>query len=176
VKFSGAHVKLDNGENKRQFNWAEFKDSIDSYTGDDLFIDEFKSTTISLKGSTVAIMAEKIAQFLAHVTNGSIDQTELTAVIEDTYTNLKAKSSDGFLHFSQSGNGQNSSWEYRFQFAFPNENIPNSFYSVVTTIKLEANLSNESDWWALDRSSAKDFSATIDAMELMVEHGFRSPK
>lgn len=176
VKFSGACVKLDSGENKRQFHWFEFKDSIDSYPGIDIMLDKFESTTISPTGSTVAARAEKVAQFLTHAINTHIDQTELTAVIENTFTNLEAKSSDGFLDFSQSGNGQNSSWEYRLQLAFPNPNIPSSFYSTVTTIKLEANWSNKSDWRALDRSSTKDFSATIDAMRLVVEDGFRSTK
>ncbi|CAG7558991.1 unnamed protein product [Fusarium equiseti] len=54
VKFSGAYVKLDNRENKRQFNWAEFKDAVDSYPGDDLFIDKYDSTTIARDGSIVS--------------------------------------------------------------------------------------------------------------------------
>ena len=48
---------------------------------------------------------------------------------------------------------------------------------MVTTIKLEANVNikEEKEWWGLVSSSSRNFSATIDAMELVVQDTFICP-
>lgn len=176
MKYAGAYVKLE--DEKRWFDWKSFKASIDGYQGDDLTFDKFKNTTIASSQSTVSTMVEKIVKFLVEALNIVLDENtikSLTATIETTFTNLKEKSSNGFLDFSKSSDGHNSSWEYRIQFAFPNLDLPDFFYTLVTTIKLEADVVSESGWWGLTGSSSKNFSATIDAMELVVMKGFKNP-
>lgn len=176
MKYAGAYVKLE--QDKRWFDWNSFKTSVDNYKGDDLTFDKFKNTTIASSESTVSTMVEKIVKFLVEALSVVLDDSaikSLSATIETTFTNLKEKSSNGFLDFSKSKDGHNSSWEYRIQFAFPNQDLPDYFYSLVTTIKLEADVSSESEWWGLVGSSSKSFSATIDGMELVVMKGFKNP-
>jgi hypothetical protein len=182
MKFAGAYVKLeidkDTNEDKRWFDWNSFKSSVDSYNGDDLTFDKYKSTSIARSESTVKTMVDKIVNFLVEALSVAMDDgaiKALTSTIEATFTNLKEKSSNGFLDFNKSNDGSNSSWEYRIQFAFLNPDLEDYFYSLVTTIKLEANVSDESAWWSLVSSSSKSFSATIDAMKLVVKKGFKNP-
>jgi len=177
MKFAGSYVKLEK-DDKRWFDWTAFKAAVDGYTGDDLTFDKFKTTTIAQSESTVKTMVDKIVKFLVTALSVIMDDAairSLTSTIEATYTNLKEKSSNGFLDFNKSSDGHNSSWEYRIQFAFPNPDLPEFFYSLVTTIKLQADVTEEKAWWGLVGSSSKNFSATIDAMELVVMKGFKNP-
>lgn len=182
MKYAGAYVKFEHdketNKDKRWFDWDSFKTSVQQYDGDDLTFDKFKHNTIASSQSTVKIMVDKIVKFLVEALSVVLDESaikSLSATIETTFTSLKEKSSNGFLDFSKSNDGHNSSWEYRIQFAFPNLDLPDYFYSLVTTIMLEADVSNESEWWGLVASSSKNFSATIDAMELVVMKGFKKP-
>ncbi|KAH0591781.1 hypothetical protein MHUMG1_10480 [Metarhizium humberi] len=179
MKFAGAYVRVDAEGKIRSFDWKSFKTAVDNYEGDDLTFDKFKTITISRSENTVTTMVDKIVTFLAEALSFEMDEhsiKELATTIETTYTNLKEKSSKGFLDFSKSDERHNSSWEYRIQFAFPNPDLPDNFYSLVTTILLEADVVNLEEWWGLVASSSKTFSATIDAMELVVEKGFMKPK
>ena len=175
TKFSGTYVKLSSDNEVASFDWAAFKGAIDAYKGDDLSFDKFKVTTIARSEATVSIMVDKIAQFLLDALSVIIDKTELAATIEETFTNLKSASSNGWADFSKSSTSENSSWEYRVLFSVPNPDLPDWFYTLVTTIKLEADIQNESSWWGLVSSSSQNFSADISAMELIVQKGFRNP-
>ncbi|KIY61619.1 delta-endotoxin CytB [Cylindrobasidium torrendii FP15055 ss-10] len=174
MKFSGVYVHID--DDKKWFDWASFKSAVDNYSGDDLAIDKFKSTTISRSESTVTVMVEKIVNFLRDALAIIIDPKELAATIEATFTNLKEAKSNGWADFSKESSQNNSSWEYRILFAVPNPDLDEWFYSLVTTIKLTADIQEESSWWGLVSSSSKNFSATVDAMELVVQKGFKNPK
>ena len=173
MKFSGNFVKVSN--DKKAFDWGGFKNAVNSYKGDDLTFDKFKENTIARSDATVKVMVDKIVKFLLEALSVVIDAGELAATIEATFTNLKSAKSNGWADFSKSSTSSNSSWEYRIMFAVPNAELENYFYSLVTTIKLEADITEESSWWGLVSSSSKNFSATIDAMELVVQKGFRNP-
>ena len=45
MKFSGNYVQITN--DKKSFDWAGFKNAVNSYNGDDLTFDKFKTTTIA---------------------------------------------------------------------------------------------------------------------------------
>lgn len=175
MKYAGAYLKFE--QDKVWFDWGSFTTSVNNYKGEDLTFDKYKNTTIASSESTVSTMVERIVKFLVEALSVVLDQKDITSLrttIETTFTNLKEKSSNGFLDFNKSNDGHNSSWEYRVQFAFPNLDLPDYFYSLVTTIKLEADVSEESEWWGLVASSSKNFSAVIDAMELVVKKGFKN--
>lgn len=173
MKFSGNFVKVTN--DKKAFDWGGFKNAVNGYKGDDLTFDKFKENTIARSDATVKVMVDKIVKFLLEALSVVIDAGELAATIEATFTNLKSAKSNGWADFSKSSASSNSSWEYRILFAVPNAELEDFFYSLVTTIKLEADITEESSWWGLVSSSSKNFSATIDAMELVVQKGFRNP-
>ncbi|KAL1738635.1 delta-endotoxin CytB [Schizophyllum fasciatum] len=173
MKFSGNFVKVTN--DVKTFDWAGFKNAVNGYKGDDLTFDKFKENTIARSDATVRIMVDKIVKFLLEALSVVIDADELTATIEATFLNLKSAKSNGWADFSKSRESNNSSWEYRILFAVPNPDLEDYFYSLITTIKLEADIAEESSWWGLVSSSHSNFSATIDSMELVVKEGFRNP-
>ncbi|KAK4224108.1 delta-endotoxin CytB [Podospora fimiseda] len=182
MKYAGNYVKLEidkeTNQDKRWFDWGGFKASIDGYKGDDLIFDKFKSTIIANRESTVSTMVEKIVKFLVEALSVVMDEGDikaLTSTIEATFTNLKEKSSNGFLDFNKPNDRNNSSWKYRIQFAFPNPDLPDYFFSLVSTIKLEANVSSESEWWGLSSSSSRNFSTAINAIKLVMAKDFKIP-
>jgi hypothetical protein len=123
-------------------------------------------------------MVEKISNFLLESLGAELNASEiegLKANIETTFTNLKTASSNGWASFSSSSNSKNSSWEYRVLFAFPNPDLPTDFYSLVTTIKLEANITEETSWWGLSSSTSKNFSAAVTSAQLVITKGFKDP-
>lgn len=171
--FSGRFVKVE--DQKKWFDWPEFKAAIDNYKGDDLTFDKFKNTTITRSEAKVTVIVDKIVKFLLDALSVSIDVKELAATIEATFTNLKQAKSNGWANWSTSNVETNSSWEYRIAFAVPNPDLAEYFYTLVTTIKLEADIRDETGWFGLTSSSSKNFSTIIDAMELVVAKGFKGP-
>ena len=169
MKFAGRYL---NQENK-SFDWKSFKAAIDDYDGVDLTFDKYKNQTINQSTSTVDTMVTKIAQFLIDALGAVIDQQELTATILATFTNLKVNSESGFADYSK--DASNTSFTYRIVFAIANKNIPSDFYSLVTTIKLTADIHEKSGWFGLTHSSSQNFAAEIDALELVVSEGFKAP-
>jgi len=105
-------------------------------------------------------------------------KTDLAATLETTYTNLEERSSRDFLDFRKSGDGHHSSWEYRIQFSFPNPDpspdphVPKYFYTLITTILLKANIVEKTGWWDLRGDTKKNFSTTVETMELVIKEGF----
>ncbi|THU89956.1 volvatoxin A2 precursor [Dendrothele bispora CBS 962.96] len=175
MKFTGRFVKL---QDPKSFDWSGLQNAINAYKGDDLTFDKFKENTINQSEATVSTMVDKIVDFLRIVLSVVLNPQDVAALrknIETTFTDLKTAKDNGWADFSKSSSGQNSSWEYRVLFAFPNPDLPDFFYSLVTTIKLEANIKEESSWWGLQSSTSKNFSAAIDAMELVVMKGFKDP-
>ncbi|KAF8593353.1 delta-endotoxin CytB [Ceratobasidium sp. AG-I] len=170
-KFAGRY--LDPASMK--FDWTNFKKAIDNYPGDDLTFDMYKNTTINQSTATVDLMVSKIVDFLKQALKVLIDATELRATIEATFLNLKQSSEKGWANFSKSNESHNSSFTYRVLFAFPNPKLPSDFYSLVTTVKLTADIKEESGWWGLTGSTSKNFAAVIDGLELVVTEGFKAP-
>ncbi|KAK7032131.1 hypothetical protein VNI00_013305 [Paramarasmius palmivorus] len=188
TKFAAHYVNL---EDPKSFKWQEFLDGINSYPGklivpnslqikcDDLAMDKFQNNTINQQTATVQTMVDKIVDFLRVVLSVALSGADIAALaknIETTFTDLRTAKENGWADFSKSSSSNNSSWQYRVQFAFPNPDLPDYFYSLVTTIKLEADIKEESSWWGLESSTQKNFSAVIDAMQLIVSQGFKDPR
>jgi hypothetical protein len=176
MKFSGRYVKID--KDLKWFDWKAFLAAINAYQGDELTFDNLKDNTINQQEATLDVMVDKIVKFLLNVLTIALpgaDVLALKAAIELTFTTLKAAKQIGFASFSKSSESHNSSWEYRLLFAVPNPDLKDDFYALVTTIKLSADIKEESSWWGLVSSSQKNFSANITAMQLVVTKGFKDP-
>ncbi|KAK7047260.1 hypothetical protein VNI00_006491 [Paramarasmius palmivorus] len=161
----------------KSFQWQKFLDGINSYKGDELAMDKFQSNTINQQNATVSTMVDKIVDYLRAVFGVTLSDDvigELSANIEKTFTDLKTSQTHGWANSSKSSSSRNS-WQYRLHFAFPNPDLPNYFYSVLATINVEADIEEESSWWGLRSHTQKNFSAAIDAMELIVQKGFEDP-
>ncbi|KAJ3910734.1 delta-endotoxin CytB [Lentinula edodes] len=175
MQFSGNFVDL---KQPKTFHWDQFLNGINSYKGDDLTFDKYQNNRINQQSATVSTMVDKIVEFLCVVLSIALTKKDISALgknIETTFTNLEKAKDNGWADFSKSSSSSNSSWEYRVLFAFPNPDLPDFFYSLVTTIKLEADIKEESSWWGLQHSDRRNFAATIDAMELVVLRGFKNP-
>lgn len=169
MRFAGRYLNTKTNE----FNWTDFKQAIDDYPDADLTFDKFKNTTINQSVATVETMVQKIAKFLLDTMSAVISEKDLKETIEATFTDLKKKSDEGFGYYKSEGS--NSSFTYRIIFSIPNQKIHTDFYSLVTTITLKADISDKSSWFGLNKSSSKNFSAEISALELVVTEGFKAP-
>ena len=124
-------------------------------------------------------MVDKIVKFLVQALAIALTGNEIAALklaIEVVFTGLKYAKEGGFASFRKSSQAHYSSWEYRILFAFPNPDLPTDFYSMVTTIQINADIEEESSWWGLTSSSKKNFSASVSALRLVVTKGFKSPQ
>uniref|UniRef100_A0A0W0EWG5 Delta-endotoxin CytB n=1 Tax=Moniliophthora roreri TaxID=221103 RepID=A0A0W0EWG5_MONRR len=169
MNFAGHYVDL---KEPKSFQWDKFLD------GDDFTFDKFQSNTINQQTSTVSTMVDKIVDFLRVTLSVVLTSQDIDALkknVETTFTGLKEAKDNGWADFSKSSSSSNTSWQYRVLFAFPNPDLEDWFYSLVTTIKLEADIHDEESWWGLQSSSSHNFSAAIDGMELVVMKGFRDP-
>ncbi|VTO94300.1 unnamed protein product [Fusarium graminearum] len=181
VKYAGTAIKVETNEGTNQethrFDLQSFMNSVNNRQTDDLILETFKEHTISHRETTLSTIVESIVKFMAdafYISPYEKATATLQRTIEETFANLEENSSSEFLDFNKSFDGQVSSWEYRLHFAFPNPEMPNCFCSLITTIKLEANISDKSVWWGLVGSSSRVFSATISGVKLQVEEGFRN--
>ncbi|KAJ3845858.1 delta-endotoxin CytB [Lentinula lateritia] len=182
MQFSGHFVDL---KQPKTFHWDQFLNGINNYKGmsidcvtfsrlrlsllvlgDDLMFDKYQNNRINQQSATVSTMVDKIVDFLCVVLSVALTEKDISALsknFETTFTNLENARDNGWADFSM------------MLFAFPNPDLPDFFYSLVTTIKLEADIKEEKSWWGLVHSDRRNFAATIDAMELIVLRGFKNP-
>ncbi|KZT27132.1 delta-endotoxin CytB [Neolentinus lepideus HHB14362 ss-1] len=158
VKFCDLYVKTHEESGQKYFDSQGFLKALSDC--DDITFDKYKTSVMNQSEATVVTMVDKIVTFLK-------DSSW-------TFTNLNMVKEYCWADFAKSAHGS-SSWEYRMAVVFPNPDLPHHFYGAVTTIKLEANIQEESGWWGLSSSTSKNFSAHIDVLELVVEKGFRAP-
>ncbi|EJP62706.1 volvatoxin A2 precursor [Beauveria bassiana ARSEF 2860] len=161
-----------------RFDWNSFKQSIGQNASGDIAFDKEKVVTIDRQDRTVQTMVDQIVSFLADALSYPMSQHDIKALnktIQTTFYNLKNKSSYGFLNFSSTTDHHNSSWTYNINFAFPNPDIPNYFNSLISTVILEADITDVSEWWGLEFNTTKSFSAKIHSIELVVKKGFANP-
>ncbi|KAJ8077080.1 hypothetical protein PM082_001503 [Marasmius tenuissimus] len=176
TSFAGHFVE---SREPKAFKWTEFKNSVDEYPGDDLTFNKFKSSSIDRQEATVSDMAQKIVDALRLTISPNLTGENIVALyksLEKTSTSLDVAKTSGWADFSKSSSGSESSWQYRVQFAFPNPDLPSYIYSLVTTIKLEADIKDEASWRGLQSDTKKNFSAEIEAIEFLVMKGFESPQ
>ncbi|KAF9258010.1 delta-endotoxin CytB [Marasmius fiardii PR-910] len=174
AKFASHSVDLNE---PKAFNWPKFQRSVSQYQGDDLLLEKFNNLDLSPQEQTVEDLITKIVDFLLSAFGVLLMPVEidaLTQTIETTFTNLKDAKKNNWADFKQTGS--NSSWEYRIHFAFPNPNLPDYFYTLVTTIKLGADVTDEDWWFKLTTETKGNFSVDSDAMRLIVKKGFKDPQ
>jgi len=177
LKLCDRYVGLQKTQKGGFFDWEGFKIAVDGYKGDDLAFDKYNNNTINQSKATVTTMVDKITALVDLTISVSLSESEiamLKADIKRTFMNLKMTSEYGWADFSKSTSGH-SSWEYRVLYMFPNPDLPNFLYGEVTTIKLEADIEEQSTWWGLEGSSSNNFAAKVDVMELVVMKGFKDP-
>jgi hypothetical protein len=158
----------------RCFDWSGFKASVDKRGGDGVALSGFKKTTITRNGTTVQGIVPEITTFILSMIPTRIDPEQLSAALERKLTDLETAKERGWADFTKGSEVGKSSWEYRIVFGFPNPDLADYLHTLVTTIRLEGNMVEESEWM-LPNSSPKNLTVAIHAMALLVQKGFMSP-
>jgi len=185
-KFSGRSVVVKKDWKGTQYfalNWEDLTTRINNYQGDDLAFDKLKNDSISTQSQTVQVMVDKIVNFLKDALSIVLDASEikaLAATILTVFTDLKQSESHDWASWRSEEHQNNSSWEYRLLYSVPMKDShdkidPDYFYTLVTTTTLTADITTKSEWWGLEKTTTKNFSADITAMELIVKKGFKNP-
>jgi hypothetical protein len=173
--FTGRFLKVENGQS--YFDWASYKSSIDKHGGCELFFDFYKHTVISENEDTVSLMAERVVRFLCDALKVTMDSQLLLSTIEEALKNLRGATPQGNASVSPMSSTKTHlapTWEYHIGFTLPVEVDPEYLYSMVSTIKIEADITNDKSWWGTVRTR-KDYTATIDAMRIVVHKDFKLP-
>lgn len=173
-KLSSQFVLIEN--DKREFHWRLFSNTINQYQASELTQSKFKSAKIKRGDATVEVMSSRVIDFFTSVLSVRVDdemEKNIYGTIRETFSDLQGQRTKNFASFSNSSVGNNVSWEYRLLYAVAMSDCDDYFYAIVMTVRVEANVEDRESWWGLVHSSSKDFSATIDTMELEVAKNFK---
>ncbi|KAF9073157.1 delta-endotoxin CytB [Rhodocollybia butyracea] len=153
------------------FDWVGFKDAVDTYAKKgrgNLTYDKINSTVIQQSDAAVSAMVDAIVKFLSVAFGASVDPLALAEKVKAAFT-IPLSEEKVFLYRKQTG--KNVQWEYRVVFAVPISGVQEYFYSLVTTIKIEAENTELKNF--LYENNVKKFSAEIKAMQLVVKDSFK---
>ncbi len=187
TKFSNHSVVVKEDWEKHQYltlDWKDFIDRINNYKGDDFSFDKVNENTINTQVQKAEVMVSKIVDFLK-VALGVImsvdDVAALSKTVLNVFTNLQDAEHHDWASWSKTDDKKNSSWEYRLLFAVPMEDSngkpdPDYFYALVTTTTLTSDILEKTEWWGLQKTTTRNFSAQINTVRLIVEKGFNPPK
>ncbi|KAG6856914.1 hypothetical protein H0H87_012164 [Tephrocybe sp. NHM501043] len=173
----------DQGDEFLILDWKDLISRVNSYPGSDLTFDQVQKNTINAQNQTIEVMVHKMVEFFKDALNVLLDAKDVKALKENilaTFTDLKTAESKDWASWRSEEDRSNSSWEYRLLYSIPmtdrsGQIAPDYFYTLVTTTKLTADIDTKSEWWGLHKSAKKNFSADIDAMELIIGKTFTNP-
>ncbi|EUC60562.1 hypothetical protein RSOL_352310 [Rhizoctonia solani AG-3 Rhs1AP] len=166
MKYCGYFLNVET----QSFNWQAFKDAIDMRPDVDMVIEQYDYNKIIQQENTVDVMVDKIADLLMKVASVIIDKVALAEIILNAFTSLEQKEDSGFAWYEKEGN--NTAFTYRLLFAVVNEHVPDDFYTLVTTIKLVADIKDKQSWFGLVKTTRKNFSAECTTMRLACSKNF----
>ena len=172
MKFASQYFNKDT----KEFDWSGFTTAAARYGGPDLRFGKTGNTTIHRGDFSVSEMVSEVVGYIrfTYGVSSAVDESELAAIMTTVFTNLKSHKNSGFADFESASSSYNS-YIYRASFSFPSSSDPNEFHCLVASIKLSASIEEESSWWGLSGSVRKDFSASIESIQLDVLKGFTAP-
>ncbi|PIL28911.1 transporter [Ganoderma sinense ZZ0214-1] len=172
MKLSNRFIIFGESQDIEGLDWPAFKDVVAAHPPHTLTLAKFESTSITNHAGSVDDMAGKIARYLYDTFSlEGIDNAGLRAHITAAFECVGKAESAGFFG-SSTYEAHGTSWEYRIVFAVPNPSNPDWFYSVVTTIKLTADIYEHKGLFGIGNESRHNFSADITGMELSVNKDY----
>ncbi|CAE6421363.1 unnamed protein product [Rhizoctonia solani] len=168
MKFSGYFLNV----STNQFDWVAYKNAIDNRPDYNLIIEAYESQSIAQTNDTVSTMVDRIGQVIYRAAGSEtgFDKDAMTERVKYAFTTLQIQEDSGFAYWERSGS--NSAFTYRILFATPNKYVDTDFYSLVTTVKLTADIYEKSTWFGLSYTSRHNFSAQIDTIRLACSKDF----
>ncbi|KAL5639570.1 hypothetical protein ACGC1H_006254 [Rhizoctonia solani] len=167
MKFTGYFLDAQT----QHFDWQRYQTTIANRQDKKLVVKEFESADISRQHNLVSAMVDKIGDVLNRVadSDAGFDREAMTERVNNAFTSLEIKEDSGFASWERSGS--NSAFTYRIIFDVPGKDTTD-LPSLVTTVKLIADIYEKSSWFGLSNTSRYDFSASVDAMRLTCSKDF----
>ncbi|KAI1798201.1 hypothetical protein LXA43DRAFT_979223 [Ganoderma leucocontextum] len=157
------------------FTWSDFRNSITSRPGTDVAFDRVQSTTIHAEDNSPAVLAAKVTDFIAD-SFSAVARAKLTEHIRRAFADPSKDEDKGVLTSMQSHDEDKGSdttgWEYRLICAYPNADLPDHFYSLVTTVNYTDEAQKKSGYLGIGGSIKHSYSVDVIAMQVAVEKGF----
>nr|VWO94888.1 N/A [Ganoderma boninense] len=157
------------------FIWNDFRDSITTRPGTDIAFDRVQSTTIHAEDNTPAVLAAKVTEFVGN-SFSAVPREELAKHVGRAFSDPAKDISKGVLtkmaSHDQAKGLDKTGWEYRLICAYPNADLPDHFYSLVTTIKYTDEAQKKSGVLGMGGSVKHSYSVDVIAMQVAVEKGF----
>ncbi len=140
----GTHVASPGKPAAGNFIWSDFRTSITTRPGTDIAFDRLQSTTIraaedASESESAADLAAKVTGFVAD-SFPAVARAQLAERVELAFADPSEDEAKGVLtalrswHDAEKGSDK-AGWEYRLICAYPNADLPNRFYALVTTVK-----------------------------------------
>ncbi|PIL27509.1 transporter [Ganoderma sinense ZZ0214-1] len=157
------------------FIWTDFRNSITTRPGTDIAFDRVQSTTIHAEENTPAVLTAKVTEFVGD-SFSAIPREKLAEHIGRAFADPFKDASKGVLttmaSHDQAKGLDKTGWEYRLICAYPNADLPDHFYSLVTTVKYTDEAQKKSGILGMGGSVKHSYSVDIIAMQVAVEKGF----
>ncbi|KDN40802.1 hypothetical protein RSAG8_07820, partial [Rhizoctonia solani AG-8 WAC10335] len=168
MKFTGYFLDVQT----QYFDWRKYQMVIANRPDENLLVDNFESADISRQHNIVSAMVDKIGVVLNRVagSDAGFDREAMTERVKNAFTSLEIKEESGFASWEKSGS--NTAFTYRIIFDVPSQNVKTDICSLVTTVKLMADIYEKSTWFGLSNTSRYEFSASVDAMRLACSKDF----
>ncbi|KAF8650645.1 hypothetical protein AX16_005143 [Volvariella volvacea WC 439] len=159
--------------NIRAFDWPNFKHFIDNYKGDDLTFDQYSDFRTGQGDLRVFDIVTGITNFYSS-SGISLDEAELVIIVTKVFIELKKAKRNGWADFKSA---EKSGWQYRIAFMLPFGSSTGLFKTILTTIKFDAEVVDDADWYNLTEDSIlKGFTGVVELMGLVVIKGFENPQ
>ncbi|PIL27517.1 transporter [Ganoderma sinense ZZ0214-1] len=157
------------------FIWTDFRNSITTRPGTDIAFDRVQSTTIHAESNSPDVFATKVTDFIADSFPGVV-RAQLTQHVRNAFVGPASYASLGALTTTASHDVDKgldkTGWEYRLICTYPNADLPDHFYSLVTTVKYTDEVQKKSGYLGIGGSVKHSYSVDIIAMQVAIEKGF----
>nr|VWP01322.1 Pst2p [Ganoderma boninense] len=160
-----------------QFIWTDFRTAITTRPGTDIAFDRVQSTTIRAAedaSEPATDLAAKVTGFIAG-SFPAVAREELAERVEAAFADPSEDESKGVLTSVRSHDAAKGSdktgWEYRLICAYPNADLPDHFYALVTTVKYTDEATKKPGRFGMGGSTKHSYSADVVAMQVAVEKG-----
>ncbi|CAE6456814.1 unnamed protein product [Rhizoctonia solani] len=157
------------------FDWQWFKESLDNRPDADLTICSYAPTKhVQMQDAGILSMTEKLVNHLSGSVRATLtqqDKRSLSSQLKATFS-IKPKLACDWIGIYEKKHAYNSSFSYRLLFNFPNKGRPAYFHSLVITIEVTAEVTEESYLWGTCTERKRDFSCKVTCMTLSVAGSF----
>ncbi|CUA74236.1 hypothetical protein RSOLAG22IIIB_05465 [Rhizoctonia solani] len=168
MKFTGYFLDV----RTKHFDWQRYRAAIADRPHEMLRSQKFESADIFRQNNVVSFIVNSIGDILHRVSgsDAGFDRDVMTARVENAFTSLEIKEESGFASWEMTGT--NSAFTYRIMFDVPSNDATADICSLVTTVRIIADIYEKETWFGLESTSRHEFSADVTAIRLACSKDF----